>query len=238
METSRIDPKLLKRAKSGDDQALSQIYLDNKKLIYSLMKRYHYSNDERDDIVSVASIGLIKAIQNYDPSYNLMFSTYAVPLVLGEIRRYFREKSLLKVSRKLKDIASQVLAFQNEFRQKEGREGTIEEVSEALDIPIENVMLAIESSYQPSSIEEPLLEDYTLMDTLGEDNSELVGKYLDLDMALSCLEPKERLFIHFRYYLNLTQQEIASRLFTNQVAVSRLERKVLKKMRERLLAKN
>lgn len=236
MEPGQIDLEQLQRAQVGDDQALTAIYLANKNLIYALLKRFHFRDEEADDIVSVASIGLIKAIQNYDTSYNVKFSTYAVPQILGEIRRYFRDQSSLKVSRSLKELAGKISEYQNLFRQEKQREPTIDDLAEGLSISTDLVMLAVEASYRPTSLDKSLVadEELTLKDTLGEDNSKLIDRYLDLDLAMQSLDKKEQLFVHLRYYEGLTQQEIAARLFTNQVQISRMEKAVLAKMRERL----
>lgn len=236
MEPGQIDLPLLKKAQSGDDQALTAIYLANKNLIYALLKRFHYREDEVEDLVSVASMGLIKAIQNYDTAYQVQFSTYAVPLILGEIRRYFRDQSSLKVSRSLKELAGRISEFSTAFRQEQQREPNIEDIAAGLEISAENVMLALEASYKPTSLDKSLVadEDLTLKDTLGEDNTKLIDRYLDLDLAMKTLDKKEQLFVHLRYYEGLTQQQIADRLYVNQVYVSRLEKAVLAKMRERL----
>lgn len=236
MEPGQIDLEQLQRAQVGDDQALTAIYLANKNLIYALLKRFHFRDEEADDIVSVASIGLIKAIQNYDTSYNVKFSTYAVPQILGEIRRYFRDQSSLKVSRSLKELAGKISEYQNLFRQEKQKEPTIDDLAEGLSISTDLVMLAVEASYRPTSLDKSLVadEELTLKDTLGEDNSKLIDRYLDLDLAMQSLDKKEQLFVHLRYYEGLTQQEIAARLFTNQVQISRMEKAVLAKMRERL----
>lgn len=226
-------------AQNGDDEALGQLYDQNKNLIYSLMKRFSFSSEEKEDLFQVGSLGLIKAIQNFDSSYNVKFSTYAVPLILGELRKYFRESTGIKVARSLKELGSAILKKKEEYMAINNKEPSIEELSSLMNIAYEDVVLALESFYKPTSLDKKLNEESEdgamFKDFLSEEKSNMIGEYIDLDLALSSLDDKERLFIHLRYYENMTQKEIADRLFTSQVNVSRMEKRVLNKMKERLV---
>jgi len=233
------DNELFDLAQKGNDSALATLYENNKNLIYSLMKRFHYSSEDKEDIFQVGALGLIKAIQNFDQSFGVQFSTYAVPIILGEIRKFFREQSGIKVSRGLRETCALVLKASDEFSDEHNREPTISELSQILDLPSEDIVLALESSYKPLSLEKKIDEEdensAQIQDSLGEDVKDVIENYLDIDLALQVLDKREKLFVHLRFYENMTQAEIAKRLFTSQVNVSRLEKRVLKKMRERLL---
>ncbi len=233
---SEYDEFLL--AQQGDDKALADLYSKNKNLIYSLMKRFSYQNDEKDDLFQIGSLGLIKAIQNFDPSYNVKFSTYAVPLILGELRKYFRESTGIKVARSLKELGSALLKKKEEYFNTYQKEPSIDELKDMFNVSYEDVVLALESFYKPTSLDKTIGDEEdgnSLQDFLSEDNHKMISEFIDLDLALQSLDNKERLFVHLRYYENMTQADIAKRLFTSQVNVSRLEKKVLKKMRERIM---
>lgn len=230
--------QLFLAAQQGSEEALTTLYLANKKLIYSLIKRYAFQSQEYEDLVSVGSIGLIKAIQNFKVEYNLCFSTYAVPLILGEIRRYFREKNGIRVSRGLKEKGAEVQKYIEMYLSVNQKEPTVQEIAQHLNMNDEDVIMALESGYQVTSLDKKRGndEDTDLKDMFGEDNSSSIRDKLDIDMAMSILDSKEKLFIQLRYYDNLTQQEIGERFFMNQVAVSRMEKRILDKMKNKLLS--
>lgn len=225
--------ELVLKAQQGDERALEKCYLDNKLLILSLLNRFHFGSADKDDLFQVASIGLIKAVQNFDPSYNVEFSTYAVPLILGEIRRFFREAGTLKVARSIKELSAKIIAAEEEFAMTHDHKPSVGYLSEKLGVSEEEIMVAVESRNPVQSLEDPVSAEKTLTvaDTLGSEDQALMSEYLDLHMAMEQLEPREQLFVHLRYYEGLTQSEIAGRLFTSQVQISRLEKSVLTKMR-------
>ena len=151
---SEYDEFLL--AQQGDDKALADLYSKNKNLIYSLMKRFSYQNDEKDDLFQIGSLGLIKAIQNFDPSYNVKFSTYAVPLILGELRKYFRESTGIKVARSLKELGSALLKKKEEYFNTYQKEPSIDELKDMFNVSYEDVVLALESFYKPTSLDKTI----------------------------------------------------------------------------------
>lgn len=225
--------ELVAKAQNGDEKALEKCYLDNKLLIISLLNRFHYQSSDRDDLMQVASIGLIKAVQNFDASYGVEFSTYAVPLILGEIRRFFRESGTLKVARSIKELSSKLIAIEEEYLQVHGEKPSVAYLAGRLEVSEEEVAVALESRAPVQSLEDQIMGDetMTLSDTMGKEDRATMAEYLDLHMAMEQLPPKEQLFVHLRYYEGLTQSEIAERLFTSQVQISRLEKSVLAKMR-------
>lgn len=226
--------ELIKRAQQGDEKALEKCYIDNKLLLISLINRYHFASSEKEDLMQVAAIGLIKAVQNFDTSYNVEFSTYAVPLILGEIRRYFREMSTLKVARSIKELSSSIAKIEEEYIREKGEKPSVEYLASKLEVSNEEVMIAIDSRAPVQSLEDPVSSDnsLTIADTLGADEKSLMNEYLDIHMAMEQLDKKEQLFVHLRFYEGLTQSEIAERLFTSQVQISRLEKTVLSKMKK------
>ena len=229
--------ELFKKAQQGSEEALNILYQQNKNLIYSILKRYNYQSQDQEDLVSSGSIGLIKAIKNFNVDLNLCFSTYAVPLILGEIRKYFREKNGLKVSRGLKEKGAEVQKFIENYLSKNQEEPSIETIGKNCNLSDEEVIMALEAGYQVTSLDKTHGEDNDtdLKDLIGEDNQKEIIDKMDVELALSVLTSKERLFVELRYYENLTQQEIAERFFINQVAISRMEKKILEKMRKKLL---
>lgn len=226
--------ELLKKAQQGDERALEKCYTENKLLIMSLLGRFHYNNAEKEDLFQVASMGLIKAIQNFNVSYNVEFSTYAVPLILGEIRRYFRESSTLKVARSIKELSSKIALIESDYLKSNNCVPSVNYLSEKLNVSVEDIMVALDSRNPVTSLDDPLRDDnsLTLADTLGENDQKLMSEYLDIHMAMEKLNRKEQLFVHLRFYEGLTQSEIAQRLFTSQVQISLLEKSVLEKMRQ------
>ena len=236
MEQLADNLDLIKKAQDGDHEALEKAITQNQLLIYSLLKRYHYAKEDQEDLLQVANIGLIKAIQNFDFSYDVSFSTYAVPLILGEIKRYFREKQAVHVSRSTKELYQAIVKAQEELEKNFLRNVTLSDISEYLNVSIEDIVFAYESQYKPCSLDSTLSdeEDITLIDTIKDRTSDFTDN-LEIKMAIEKLEPKERLFIELRFYQGLKQSEIAERLFVSQVQVSRIEKKIIDKLREILI---
>ena len=228
---NKSNEKLCEEIQNNIPNALEQLVKQNTKLIYSLMNRFRYSKYEKEDLFSCAKIGLIKASKNFNASFNCLFSTYAVPLVLGEIKKYFRENSSLHISRSIKDLYREIMKTQEILESEKQREITLQEISEYLNVSLEDVLIAYEANSQISSLDSYLTSDESicLMDTISsEDNNELK---LNLSLALEQLDKKERLIIELRYFEGFTQVEVANRLFLSQVQVSRLEKKILEKLK-------
>lgn len=227
---SKTNEELCSLAQNGDEKAMYELIDQNQKLIYSLLNKFKISLMEREDVYSCAKLGLIKAIQNYDNSKGTMFSTYAVPMILGEIKRYFRDNQALHVSRSFRKLYVRCLKKQEELESKYQRNVSLNEIAEILDVSFEDILMAYESHFNNLSLDAPIRndDDNSLGDIISINDDEIKR---DLNLALSTLNKKEQLIIRMRYFDGLTQQEVASRLFVSQVQVSRLEKMILEKLR-------
>lgn len=227
----KSNEKLCEEIQNHSAAALEALVNQNTKLIYSLMNRFNYNQDEKEDLFSCAKIGLIKASQNFNPSFNCLFSTYAVPLILGEIKKYFRDNSSLHVSRSYKDLYREIMKANEVLESKNQKSVSLDEIAEYLSVSYEDVLYAYEAHYVNASLDTPLTneDDLCLMDTIAnKDNNE--DSYA-LKLALEKLDKRERLIIELRYFDGYTQEEVAQRLFLSQVQISRLEKKILEKLK-------
>lgn len=230
---------LLRRAKAGDEEAQETLVLHNTGLVKSLASRFLNRNVEYEELFQIGSIGLIKAIRNYDESYNVRFSTYAVPLIMGEIKRFLRDDGILKVSRMTKEVSRRVLSEAERLRNILGREATILELCGALSMTPEEIVYAMEAAQLPMSLYEPVYEEgensALLMDRIAAQEQPDIEERIMLKEMIGSLEPRERQIILMRYFKDMTQSEIARKLGVSQVQVSRLENKILDKLREKAL---
>lgn len=238
--------ELLRVVQCGSDDessaAQKEIYEDNIGLVWSVVKRYLNRGTEADDLFQIGSIGLIKAIRNFDLNYDVCFSTYAVPMIAGEIRRYLRDDGPIKVSRSVKELAFKIKTYVEEIERKFFREPQISEIAEALQVEREDITLALEASRIPESIYTAIDENSTnpeyIIDKLTETDSkdgtgyERLLDQMSLEKAMEELNDEERQIIKYRYYGELTQSQIAKKLGISQVQVSRMEKKILIKMRQ------
>jgi RNA polymerase sporulation-specific sigma factor len=205
-------------------------------LVKSVVKRFLGRNLDYDDLFQLGCMGLVKAIINYDPSFCVRFSTYAVPLILGEIRRFLRDDGAVKVARPVKELYARAMTVSQRLGSEFGREAKIEEIAEAIGCNKEDISQCLEAARMPVSLNAPLQDDggkeLTLDDCLGcEDNSERTIDRILLREMLGSLAPRERKVIFLRYFEDRTQSEIAAFLGISQVQVSRLESKIIKKLR-------
>lgn len=230
--------ELLSRAQAGDEQARERLVNCNLKLVFNLVKRFQNRGYELEDLFQIGCIGLMKAIDKFDMSFNVRFSTYAVPMIVGEIRRFLRDDNIIKVSRSIKETAYKVQQTRDVLVAKMGREPTINEIAVELGIPREEVVTALDASLSPASIFETLHQDdgdpIYLLDQLSEDGGEEMP-WLDniaIKEVLKKLPDRDRLILLWRFFGDKTQGEIASRLGLSQVQVSRLERQALQKLRD------
>jgi RNA polymerase sporulation-specific sigma factor len=202
------------------------------------VQRFLNRGYEPEDLFQIGCIGLLKSIDKFDLSYDVKFSTYAVPMIIGEIQRFLRDDGTLKVSRSLKETANKIRKVKDELSKKSGRQPTIKEVAEALDLTPEEVVFAQEANKPLSSIHETVFENdgdpITLMDQVSDDSQEKWFENLALNEAISALSERERLIVYLRYYRDQTQAEVASRLGISQVQVSRLEKKILKTIKDQI----
>ena len=250
--------ELLRLTKEGNEAAREQIILNNVGLIWSVVRRFTNRGYESEDLFQIGSIGLMKAVDKFDLSYDEKFSTYAVPMITGEIRRFLRDDGMIKVSRSLKENVYKIMKAREKFCQQYQREATIEEISEII-IRIANI--DINSSYLPWNINEKRLfcvtsleasnevesihqsayqkdgSEISLLDKLskGENESEKVVDHVLLKEAMKHLEQKEQQMIYYRYFEGKTQQEIAKIFHISQVQVSRIQKKILKKLRRQMI---
>ena len=228
--------ELLLKIANGDKEARNKMIIGNLKLVLSVMKKFHNRNDCADDLFQVGTIGLMKAIDNFDLKHNVKFSTYAVPMIIGEIKRYLRDNGLIRVSRSLKDIAYKSIAIKEKYLEKYEREATIEEIAKELEVEEIDVILAFEAIQDTISMSTPIYDNggdvIELMDQISSDE-EIVETYSRESMlkkAIKLLGPREKEIILDRYFKNKTQTEIATELGISQAQVSRLEKNALKMM--------
>ncbi|WP_366922416.1 RNA polymerase sporulation sigma factor SigF [Metallumcola ferriviriculae] len=234
---------LLEKTRNGDEEAREQLINCNLKLVFNVVKRFDNRGYDLDDLFQIGTIGLIKAIDKFDMSYGVKFSTYAVPMIVGEIRRFLRDDSPVKVSRSLKEIAGKVRIRREELSKNMGREPSINELAESLDIPKEQIVEALEAAQLPSSIYDTLYQDsgdpIFVSDQLGstkEDENVWFDKIALKDLLMS-LSEKHRKVLLMRFFQDKTQTEVAEVIGLSQVQVSRIERQALKQIRQ-LLADN
>lgn len=201
-------------------------------LVWSIVRRYAGRGVESEDLFQLGCIGLLKALRDFDPSYGTCFSTYAVPKIAGEMRRFLRDDGQIKLGRTLWEDGAKVAAAANALRQKNGREPFISELCEATGLDSERVVVCSQAAQPVRSLEEPMGEDgLTLAQTLGEDLEEQLVEHLALRAAVEQLEPNLRRVLTLRYFRDMTQQRIAQLMGISQVQVSRLEKKALLAMR-------
>ncbi|AZR72294.1 RNA polymerase sigma-G factor [Anoxybacter fermentans] len=233
--------KLIALAQEGDDQAKERLVQHNLRLVMKITHRFKNSGYEMEDLFQVGTIGLIKAIRDFDLSRNLKFSTYAVPRVIGEIRRFIRDDGLVKVSRTLKESASRIRKFKESFIKEEGREPTVQEISQKTGLTPEDIINAMEAVQEPTSLFSPIFEkegeEILLIDQIYDDQMGFVEGEINkiaLRQVLSRLDERSRRIVFLRYFQERTQTEIAEILGISQVHVSRLEKKVLEEIKHML----
>jgi RNA polymerase sporulation-specific sigma factor len=227
--------ELLKRARAGDPGAEEQLIRDNLALVHSVAKRFRDRGADYEDLFQIGCVGFVKAIKNFDMNYNVCFSTYAVPMIAGEIKRFLRDDGIIKVSRSLREKSFEIFSTKERLKDELKREPTIEELAQRLEMCAEDIVFAIEAVRSPVSIYEPAFDDESsktlLIDTMSEDtSSDMIDKLL-LKELIGHLDPKERQLIMLRYYSDKTQMEIAEILGVSQVQVSRLITKIINKLK-------
>ena len=231
---------LLEQAASGDRDAEARLIEDNSGLIWSIVRRYYGRGAEPDDLYQLACVGFIKAVRGFDVSLGNEFSTYAVPMIAGEIRRFLRDDGIVKVSRTLKENSWKIRRESDLFRQRKGREPTVNELQECTGMTPEEIVQAMDFSVEVDSIDRTVHQsdgsEISLLDRLQVENTrteELLNRVM-LEQLLAELPEKERRLIIMRYLQDRSQTEVARMMGVSQVQVSRLEKKILKQMRERL----
>lgn len=230
--------RLIALSQAGDGVARDTLVNCNIRLVWSVVQRFLNRGYEAEDLFQIGCIGLLKAVDKFDLSFDVKFSTYAVPMIIGEIQRFLRDDGTLKVSRSLKELANKVRKVKDELSKQLGRLPTIKEVADQLGISPEDVVFAQEANKPPSSIHETVFENdgdpITLMDQISDDSQENWFDKMALGEAIERLNERERLIVYLRYYRDQTQSEVAGRLGISQVQVSRLEKKILQSIRDQI----
>jgi RNA polymerase sporulation-specific sigma factor len=230
--------QLLAASQAGDSTARDTLVNSNIRLVWSVVQRFLNRGYEADDLFQIGCIGLLKAIDKFDLSFDVKFSTYAVPMIIGEIQRFLRDDGTVKVSRTLKEIAHKVRRTKDELSKTLGRLPTVKEVADVLELTPEEVVYAQEANRAPSSIHETVFENdgdpITLMDQISDKDENKWFDQLALKEAIGKLAEREQLIVYLRYYKDQTQSEVAERLGISQVQVSRLEKKILRAMKDQI----
>ncbi len=231
--------QLLKRVKEGDKQAREELVSGNLRLVLSVIQRFTGRGENLDDLFQIGCIGLIKSIDNFDISQNVRFSTYAVPMIIGEIRRYLRDNNAIRISRSMRDTAYKAMQIKEHLTNEHMREPTVEEIAAKMDVPKEDVVLALESIVDPVSLYEPVYSDggdtIYVMDQIGDNNDD--RNWLDelaLKEAMRSLGEREKKILNLRFFKGLTQVEVSAEIGISQAQVSRLEKGALEHIKKQL----
>lgn len=234
--------ELMKRVREGDEDARREMICGNLRLVLSIVQRFAGRRENPDDLFQVGCIGLIKAVDNFDMDKEVMFSTYAVPMIVGEVRRYLRDSAAVRVSRSVRDLAYKSLQARDELSAALDRDPTPDEIAAHLGVPREQVVNAMEAIIEPISLYEPVFSENgdslyvidQLSDTSRDSTDESWLENIALREAVRTLTPREQKIIHLRYYKDKTQMEIASEIGISQAQVSRVEKAALEKLRKQL----
>lgn len=226
-------------AQKGNEEALEKLVLDNQGLLWSIVKRFNGRGYETDDLYQIASLGFLKCIKRFDTNFNVRLSTYAVPYILGEIKRYIQEDGIVKVSRSLKELNAKIAFVQKEYFRRFGRDIKLEEIAKELGVSKEEIAMALDSKNPVNSIYETSgtsEEGQCIIDTLASEDDEqlLITNKITITKLISDLTEKEKQIIILRYYRGKTQTEISKIIGVSQVQVSRIEKRILEKMKEDL----
>lgn len=232
--------ELLLRAREGDKKAREQLIAGNLRLVLSVIQRFSNRGENADDLFQVGCIGLIKAIDNFDTTMDVKFSTYGVPMIVGEIRRYLRDNSTIRVSRSMRDTAYKVLQAKEAYMSQHQREPTVDEVAKMLDIRREDVVFALDAILEPVSLYEPVYSDngdtVCVMDQV-KDTKNTDEKWLEriaLKEAVAHLTEREKKILTMRFFQGRTQMEVSSEIGISQAQVSRLEKNALLQLRQEM----
>jgi len=230
--------ELMKKLKAGDDEAREKFAICNMRLVLSVVQRFKGRKENIDDIFQVGCVGLMKAIDNFDCSLNVKFSTYAVPMIIGEIKRFLRDSNSIRVSRSLRDIAYKTLKAKEQIMQLSTDEPTVEAISELIDVPVKEVALAMEAISDPISLGDPVYNDgddtIYLADQVSDDriSEDIWVENLNLDEALKMLNEREKEIVNLRFFVGKTQMEVSEEIGISQAQVSRLEKNAIENIKK------
>lgn len=232
-EKEKID--LIKKAQNGNMEARNKLIEGNLRLVLSVVQKFANRGESLDDIFQIGTIGLIKAVDNFDLSHNTKFSTYAVPMIIGEIRRYMRDNTPIRVSRSMREIAYKAMQIKEEIFKKTGKEATIDQISEKMDVPKETISISLESIIDPVSLDEPVFsnenDNISLMDQIESENDESWTNSIYMKDKMKSLSDKEKTILSMRCIKGYTQTEVSKKLKISQAQVSRIEKNAIKKIR-------
>lgn len=228
---------LIQKAHTGDKEARDTLVEKNMGLVYSAVRRFRSRGVEMEDLIQIGSIGLLKAIEKFDIKYEVRFSTYAVPMITGEIKRFLRDDGMIKVSRSMKETAARAYQAREQLERRMGREPSLNEIAQEVQLSVEELAMALDAGAEVESLQKAIYQgdgnELSLLDRIGEGENEgekLLNRMF-LEEALKTLKPEERQIIYLRYFCDKTQSAIAQKLGISQVQVSRLEKKILKRLR-------
>ena len=230
--------EMIEKVKAGDKETRDKFIQGNLRLVLSVIQRFSNRGENPDDLFQVGCIGLIKALDNFDTSHGVKFSTYAVPMIIGEIRRYLRDNNSIRVSRSMRDLAYKSLQAREVLASRLQREPTVTEIAQELDAKREDVVMALESIQEPVSLFEPVFHDdgdalYVMDQVQDTKNTDVKWiENLSLSEAMKKLSPRERYILNMRFFEGKTQMEVAKEISISQAQVSRLEKNALKYMRK------
>ena len=229
---------LITKSQQGDKKARDTVFEENTGLIYSVAKRFVGRGVEMEDLIQIGSIGLLKAVDHFNASFEVKFSTYAVPMIAGEIKRYLRDDGILKVSRSLKENCVRIYSAREKLEKELGREPVMEEIAQSAQLSVDEVVMSLESGAEVESLHKIIYQcdgnDISLMDRLQEkeNGQDASLNSIFLDEILKKLDARERQLIYMRYFKDMTQTEIAAEMGISQVQVSRMEKRILKQLKD------
>lgn len=230
---------LILKIRAGDLNSKDILVNENIPLVWSLVHRYKNTYYDKEDLFQIGCLGLLKAIDKFDVSFNVAFSTYAVPLILGEIKKFFRDDGAIKVSRSLKELNIQVNKLRDDYFNKYGKEMRIEDISKELMVSVNDIVMCLDANFYPTSINETIYEkdssSLVMEDRLSYDDTDKFINLITLKDSLNKLDNKERLLIELRYYQDMNQEEVAKRFNVSQVQVSRMEKKIIEKLKKQFV---
>lgn len=225
--------ELLKKIKNGDEEARNEFINGNLRLVLSVIQRFYGRGESADDLFQVGCVGLIKAIDNFDLEQNVQFSTYAVPMIIGEVRRYLRDNNSIRVSRSVRDLAYKAMQYKEKYAKVHGKEPTIEEIAKELEVEKEDIAFSFDAIQDPISLQEPIYNDGSeniyVMDQVkdSKNTDELWAESMTIAQAMKKLNDKEKIVVRKRFFDGKTQMEVAEEIGISQAQISRLEKSAI-----------
>lgn len=233
--------QLIKKVKRGDENAREQFVVANLRLVLSVVHRFSAKGDRADDMFQVGCVGLLKAIDNFDETLNVKFSTYAVPMIVGEIRRYLRDSNSIRVSRSMRDIAYRAMQAKEELSKSSFCEPSVEEIAKKIEVSVKTVTFALDAISDTVSLSDPIYSEgsdaIALLDQIADNKNtdENINENLALKAAIKTLSPREKEILLMRYFVGKTQTEVSQEIGISQAQVSRLEKNALRSIKDFLI---